>query len=318
MEIRKIVYDLSKTIQKAIKPLLGKSSSRNVVGVAAGGDSTFAIDEIAEKAAENFLKKCQNIAYYSEDKGLVIFGKPEYILIVDPIDGTRPAAAGLESCCVSVAAAPFIETPRMRDIEIGCVQEIKNNTLFFAVKDQGITIEQNSEKLKPVLSQNTDLEKLFWCIGFRGRPAQVLVTVLGDLIDISSVDGAVFDVGSATFSMTRMITGQMDAYIDIGKRLVDEVSWVADEFRRVGKGEILNNNPYDTAASTLIVKEAGCIVVDGCGNPLDNYPIIGSGLEFQFSTLGATSDELLLKILRKIDEGIAKLKSLDFPETRTF
>ena len=33
--------------------------------------------------------------------------RAEWVLVVDPIDGTRPALAGLESCCVSVAAAPL-------------------------------------------------------------------------------------------------------------------------------------------------------------------------------------------------------------------
>lgn len=310
MEIKELVYELTNAIQKEVKPLLGKCLSRRVIGVAAGGDSTFVIDEVAEETAENFLKKCSDIACYSEDKGLVVFGKPEYILIVDPIDGTRPAAVGLESCCVSVAASPYIETPRMKDIEIGCVKEIKNDTLFFAEKGKGVIIERNSEKLEPVLSKNVDLDNLFWCIGFRGRPAQTLITVLGDLIDTSSVDGAVFDIGSATFSMTRMITGQMDAYIDIGKRMVDEVFWVADEFRRIGRGEVLNNNPYDVAASTLVVKEAGCCVVDGYGKSLDEYPVIGSGLEFQFSVVGATNKELALKIVKEIDKGIEKLKSI--------
>ena len=34
------------------------------------------------------------------------FGRPRAIFVVDPIDGTRPAAAGLESCCVSIAVVP--------------------------------------------------------------------------------------------------------------------------------------------------------------------------------------------------------------------
>ena len=44
---------------------------------------------------------------------------------------------------------------------------------------------------------------------------------------LSSVDGAVFDIGSATYSMTRILTGQLDAYIDVGPRMIEVAPWVA-------------------------------------------------------------------------------------------
>ncbi len=311
--IKEIVYDLTTTIQKTVKPHLGKIASRRALGKAVGGDTTFVIDELAEEAVESFLKAQGDIAYYSEDKGLMVFGEPQFVLVIDPIDGTRPAAAGLESCCVSVAAAKYGEQPQMKDVFLGCIQEIKNDTIFLAEKGKGVRIERDGREIKPLLSGNTDLSSLFWCIGFRGRPAQALVTVLGELIDVSSVDGGVFDVGSATFSMTRLITGQMDAYIDIGKRMIDEVPWVEKEFKRVGRGTVLNNNPYDVAAAALIVQELGCVVTDGCGESIDDYPLLGSGPEFQFSMVGAVNPGLHEKILHLIDAGIERLKGVKKP-----
>ena len=60
---------------------------------------------------------------------------------------------------------------------------------------------------------------MFWTLGFRGRPAIPLMTVLEELIDTSSVGGAVFDLGSATYDLTRIVTGQLDAYLDVGTRI---------------------------------------------------------------------------------------------------
>ena len=57
-------------------------------------------------SSSSVLRAAGDIAFYSEDRGYVEFGTPRAILVVDPIDGTRPAAAGLESCCVSVAVVP--------------------------------------------------------------------------------------------------------------------------------------------------------------------------------------------------------------------
>ena len=87
-------------------PALGEPSARERVGVAPGGDVTMAIDEIAEHVVEASCVDAGDIAFYSEDRGYVEIGRPRATLVVDPIDGTRPAAAGLESCCVSVAVLP--------------------------------------------------------------------------------------------------------------------------------------------------------------------------------------------------------------------
>ena len=109
---------------------------------------------------------------------------------------------------------------------------------------------------------------MFWTFGFRGRPAEPLIEVLGELIDASSVGGAVFDLGSATFDMTRILTGQLDAYVDVGTRMIEEVPALRARFEQVGGGAVLNNSPYDLAAAVLCLQEAGAVVTDACGDPL--------------------------------------------------
>src|SRR5436853_65109 len=79
------------------------------------------------------------------------------------------------------------------------------------------------------LSANTELGRMFWTFGFRGRPARPLVDVLGDLIDVSSVRGGTFDLGSACFDVTRVITGQLDAYVEPGPLLL-EVPGMREQF----------------------------------------------------------------------------------------
>ena len=77
-------------------------------------------------------------------------GEPEWVLIVDPIDGTRPAMAGFEAACVSVAAARLDGEPTMGDVEVGCVVEIKSGAAFVAERGGGL-------EPAPRLSANTDL-----------------------------------------------------------------------------------------------------------------------------------------------------------------
>ena len=77
--------------------------------------------------------------------------------------------------------------------------------------------------------------------------------MLGELVDRSSVGGGTFELGSAAYDLTRVVTGQLDAYIEPGPRLVAEVPGMRAAFERVGGGGVLNNSPYDLAAGALCV-----------------------------------------------------------------
>ena len=96
------------------------------------------------------------------------------MLVVDPIDGTRPAMAGFESCCVSVAAAPLGDgEPTMGDVDFGCVVEIKSGAVF-AGRARGRRRDPRADGAsRPTagLSANDrPLQRMFWTFGFRGRP----------------------------------------------------------------------------------------------------------------------------------------------------
>lgn len=225
---------------------------------------------------------------------------PSWVLIVDPIDGTRPALAGFESACVSVAAARLEGEPTMGDVAIGCIVEIKSGAAFIAERGAGLDPA-------PQLSSNTRLERMFWTYGLRGRPARQTIEVLAELIDASSVGGATFDLGSATYDMTRIASGQLDAYVEPGPRMVADLPGMRAQFERVGEGAVLNNSPYDLAAAALCLEEAGAVVTDAYGAPLASRPLLGSGADFQISCISAANRDLHAKICAAIDAGIERL-----------
>lgn len=303
--IRGLVTDLAATLRDEVLPHLGAHAGRAHSGEGAGGDVTFRIDERAEGRMEAFLaERAPNLAFYSEDRGLVspAGDSAEWVLLVDPIDGTRPALAGLESCCVSIAAARLDSDPTMGDVEVGCVMELKSGASFVGERGRG---------LEPAarLSGNRSLERMFWTYGLRGRPARALVEVLAELIDASSVGGGTFDLGSATYDMTRVVTGQLDAYVEPGPRIVDDVPAMRAEFERVGGGAILNNSPYDLAAATLCLLEGGAVVTDAYGRSLADRPLLGSSHEFQMSCVAVANAELHAAICAELDAGIERLRT---------
>src|SRR3954453_3237310 len=307
--MRELVRDLSVALREKVLPMLGSHAGRaHADELSAGGDVTFRIDEEAEALLETWLaERAPEVAFYSEDRGLVLPSGREAtdVLVVDPIDGTRPAMAGLESCCVSVAAAPLREGVTMGEVAPACGVEIKWGAVFLA--ERGAVLVESP----PVrLSANEEIDRMFWTYGFRGRPVRPTVEVIGELLDRSSVGGGSFELGSAGFAATRVLTGQLDCYVEAGPRLVADVPGMEDEFRRVGGGELLNNSPYDLAAAALVLKEAGAVVTDAYGEPLEDRPLLGSGAEFQMSIVTSANRALHDAVLAEIDAGVARLAKL--------
>ena len=293
-----LVRELALALRERVLPLLGAHAQRAHSGSSAGGDVTFAIDVAAEELLEEFLaKRAPGVAFYSEDRGLVAADGAHTVLVVDPIDGTRPALAGFESCCVSIASAPLDTEPRFRDVTHGCVVEIKSGRIFL------------SGELEPQLSPNERLDRMFWGFGFRGRPARELTEVLADLIDESSVGGGVFDLGSSAFLLTRVITGQLDAVIEPSTLIYEELPMLRGEFERVGRGALLTNPPYDLAGAWALLREAGAVVTDARGELLDDRPLLGSGPEHQTSFVASANPALHEAILEEVGRGVARLRA---------
>ena len=153
---RALALELAGALRAEVAPHLGGDAGRAHAGEAVGGDVTFQIDERAEAFLERFLaERAPDVAFYSEDRGLVSpSGGAEWVLVVDPIDGTRPAIAGFEAACVSVAAAPLDGEPTMGDVTAACVVEIKSGRAFVAERGGGL-------EPPATLSGNTNLARMF-------------------------------------------------------------------------------------------------------------------------------------------------------------
>jgi len=300
--VEELAIELAARVRDAVAPSLGEPGARARVGVAPGGDVTMAIDEIAEHIVEEACARAGDIAFYSEDRGYVEIGTPRAILVVDPIDGTRPAAAGLESCCVSVAVVPPSRAATLGDVELGIVHEIKSGRRFIARRGRGVVADDLVRR-----SPNRDLRALFWTAGLRGRPAVPMAVLLEELIDGSGMHGGFFDLGSATFDMTRIVTGQLDAYVDVGRHVIDVFPALEPAFRAAGDGAVCTNFPYDVAAAALIVTEAGGVVTRPDGAPIADHPAVGSGDGYGIAVLASASAVLHDELLAAIERGLGRL-----------
>jgi myo-inositol-1(or 4)-monophosphatase len=304
------MLEIALAVRSAVLPHLGDPAQRGHGSTGVGGDPTFGIDEIAEDAANKVLEAAaaDGLAWYTEDRGLVERGTPKRLLILDPIDGTRPAGAGLEMGMVSIASAPYSKDATLGDVDEGIVFGIKTGALFRAKKRRGVRIIDRGETRDPSPSKKDSVDGAFWVYGLRGRPTLPTAIVLEELIDTSGVTGGTFDLGSATFGMTGVVTGRFDAYVDHGQRIIDDIPESRKLFEDIADGAVLNNNPYDVAAAKLVCEEAGLEVTDASGNSLDDRPLLGSGADYCVSAVVSATPALHKEIIGSLDRGIGKLR----------
>ncbi|MBI4559592.1 MAG: hypothetical protein HY706_18550 [Candidatus Hydrogenedentes bacterium] len=311
---REFLMELSKAIRDAVAPSVRAVRGREVVGQATSGDATFQLDKTAEKALLAFLKSAKmSVAYYSEDTGYTTFtsGPPQHLLIVDPIDGTRAAKSGFESCVVAVGSTRVIERPHMADVDNGCVVEILGDKAFYAERGQGARIYVDGHARKARLSTNTNLETVTWAMTVPARPAELVFPTAAKLIDLTSLKGGFFACNSTSYSLTRLLTNQLDACVDFANRYLRDIpAAVRDQFINAGRGIVLGIAPYDIAASLLIAQEAGCTVTDAYGKNFDDVLLLDSSEANHQSMVAAANAELHQKLLSFFDTRINQFEQL--------
>lgn len=299
--MRDELLSLARAVRGAVLPRLS-SPTRKATARREAGDPHFEIDEIAEEATRDALSRFGGkIAYFSEDRGLVALAPdPEIALIIDPIDGTRPAMACFESCCFSVAAARYSSRPTMGDITHALVMELRSGEHFYA-DASGVEASLGGA---PRLSAATDLDAMFASIELTAHPIQRLAEVMGGLIDGAVTRGAVFVFTSSSFSLTRLVTGQLDAHVDVGHRILRERPELLPEFLAVGRGKPVTLFPYDIAAAAFIAARAGATVTDAYGRSLDDLPLFtDKSVEGQCSIVAAASPALHRQIMQSLRFG---------------
>ena len=277
MTPQETVLALTRHIRDTVRPHLGAWHGRQISGTANSGDATFAIDDVAEEAILSYIEREKlSIAYYSEDKGLMEFGAaPEAVLIIDPIDGTRPAVAGFEACVVSVAWADYAPGVTMGDVRYGCIAEIKGDDLFFATRGGGAEWFGADGQPRPLrLLPITEIARAPLTFEVVARPFEYLGIVLSDIVDAAAMRGGCFVYSSTAYSLSRLLTGQIAAVLDVGNRILRDRPASRDRFVGIGGGRPVGLFTYDIAAAALLATEAGATVTDAHGQSFDDTPLL--------------------------------------------
>jgi len=296
-------YRVARALKKAVLGHRQTPTRQRITGVSEGGDVTFSVDRTAEQALGRILdQENLRMAVYSEDQGMETFGldSPEGILIVDPLDGSRPFLSGIPVSCVSVALTPYTESPTFGEISEACLLEMDADRAYMARKNEKPLLLWEEQSVEPVLNPNENLDDLSWSFEVAGRPMRQVSVVLQDLIDRSSLRGGSFTLSASAFCISRVFLGFMGAFIDVGGRILD----VLPELRPQSMGLY----PYDVAAAATIAKASGCVVTDAYGRPIDRIVLTDSSKENILSLVVGSNEAIHEKILMYLETRFSLLE----------
>jgi len=218
----------------------GNKVQKKKMGFNAKGDQVRWFDIVADQTACDYLNERfpYPVRLLSEEGNLRSFGKgkPEFTMVIDPVDGSDNFYRGIPIAGMSVALIPADLPISVSTVEYSLVGDLFTGKILTAARGRGAYNEGN-----PVYtSKITNLEKaLISCELNHFRMNLPLTHILLHARGVRTF-------GCAIRALSMVATGILDAHLDLRCRLT----------------------PENFIGPSLIISEAGGILTDPQGKPL--------------------------------------------------
>ena len=212
---------------------------------------------------ERLLALVPDADFYGEEGDKHETGR-EYRFIVDPIDGTTNFARGLREACISVALA------KDGEVILGVVYNPYKDETFWAEKGKGAHLNG-----KPIHVSETPFEKALVCTALCQYYKQYTPCCHDIFMDLFYACNDFRRFGSCALELCYLAAGRADLYFE------------------------LRVFPWDHAAASFILKEAGGTVGTFDGSPLTythSIPVVGANTKENFDRLVACIGKHLKEI----------------------
>ncbi|XP_073975971.1 inositol monophosphatase 1 [Rhodnius prolixus] len=251
---KNLVEEAGKLITEAIwkdKKVSTKSSAVDFVTESDQRVEKFIISSISKEFPDHKF-----IAEESTDQELKLLDYPTWI--IDPIDGTMNFVHGNPLVCISIGF--YVN----KEAEFGIIYNPVLKELYTALKGKGAYL--NGQPI--AASGRTEINKALICFeGGSSRDPEKMRCVIENFTTLYPKVHGFRSYGTAAISMSMLARGSVDAYFEFGPHI------------------------WDMAAGSLIIREAGGVVIDPSGGPLDL-------MSRQF--LCASSTELALELSKNL------------------
>lgn len=193
------------------------------------------VDQAAEQVIiDTLLSAYPGHAIWAEESGRTQGSQDsDYVWIIDPLDGTTNFIHGLPVYCVSIALAV------RGKVEHAVVYDPTRNDLFTATKGRGAYL--NERRIR--VSKRTMLKDSLISTGFPFRPGDDFETYLRMMGEVMQRTHGLRRPGSAALDLAYVAAGYTEGFFEIGLQ------------------------PWDVAAGSLLVTEAGGLVGNFTGEP---------------------------------------------------
>ena len=264
MKTIEILEEAARRVYDKVKHLPGTKEAAGDFGRGAGGDISRGIDILAEKAVLDYLKEINfSCAVLGEECGRVELSKNSTgYMIMDAVDGSTNAVRGIPISCCSLA---FATSGKLSSVTDAVIIDLYTGDLYSASKGMGAFM--NGKRIQVHREQ-----PLYYVVGL--DISGISSDSLQRLLPIISASNHIRHFGAVALELAIFARGLVDLFIDIRDKL------------RI----------TDVAAGYLIAIEAGGIVIDKNGKPLEselNY-------DARISFIVAASEEILNETMRKL------------------
>jgi len=259
--MKEILSKVTEISKKAGNFLLSHFRNLNESEIQLKGEKDFVtfVDKTSEEIIKDFLKfHFPEFGFLAEESGIESGKKGRFL--IDPLDGTSNFIHGFPMFAVSIALE--IEN----EIVLGVVYDPVHDELFYAEKGKGAYLNGKSISV----SKRKSLSQAFLATGFPFKYKNLLPIYLETFHNIFFKAVGIRRAGSAALDLCYTACGRFDGF------------W---EFKL---------KPWDIAAGSLILKEAGGVISDFYG---DNKYIVTGNI---VGSNGLIHEELLNEVRRVI------------------
>lgn len=230
----------------------------------AAGDRTFPIDKKAEEIIiEELERSGEPLSIVSEEYGLKDIrggGRP---VLIDPIDGSKNAVTGIPFYCTSIAIA---DGDTIGTVSIAYVINLLTGDEFYAEKGRGAFLNDTAIK--------TQQDSSILVVTYE---AQTPKRDIPEIMSLLQAARRTRCLGATALDLCLVGAGSASIFITPAP-----------------------SRSFDFAAGALIVREAGGIITDIEGRPVDDIPV---GLEKNTTILASGNKDLHRRALELLKKG---------------
>ncbi len=229
------------------------------------GDKTLLLDQRAEDIIVEVLRESgMQFDIMTEEQGVIkAEANPEFLAIVDPIDGSANLERGIPLCSIGISVIPFSNTMTTDDVTLSIIDSIFTDETYVATKGQGV--RKNGKSVRP--REGTSIENAIISYDtkrkWEGHFAEASSRTLTSVYDMRRSASNLLD-------LCWTAAGSLDAMVDLRDML-----------------------PIVHVCGTHMVLEAGGVVLDKNGSHF-TVPI---DMDSKMSFVAASTNELAKEIL---------------------